>query len=180
MICLAPTWRWAGSGGRNPRSGGPMKQLLLAALLAVSTTSGFGCSSSGGGNAQTGGTAGSSANTGGSTTTGAQGGAAGSAGESRTGGTTSTSTAKQIGDSCTADSQCPGQTELSGFCEATWPGGGYCTTEPCNGSAQCGAQGWCADDGTGKATSRCLVYCFDSSYCKSGYKCTRSVCIPSN
>jgi hypothetical protein len=157
-----------------------MKQLLLAALLAVSTTSGFGCSSSSSTPAETGGAAGGPAQTGGSASNGVQGGGTATGGQQSTGGASSNST-KALGvpgDPCTADSQCTGLTSLTGVCMTNWPGGGYCATSACVSTATCADLGWCADDGTG--TNRCLQACTISSSCRAGYSCPKEGCVPSS
>jgi len=155
-----------------PRQRGCMKPLFTAVAFALSVPAWLGCSS----NDSPGGVSGGgSATTGGTTTNGGQGAGGG---QQSTGGTTTASTRKVPGDPCTADSQCSGLTTLAGVCMTSWPGGGYCTTEACNGSTQCANLGWCGDDGTG--TKRCLLFCNGTTTCKTGYTCSgANVCVPS-
>lgn len=153
-----------------------MATRILTAALAVSAINWLGCSSSDSGNSGSGGGTGITTQTGGTDSNGGQS----AAGQVNTGGSTSSSTRRFPGDLCTADSECSGLTSLKGVCMAGWPGGGYCTTEPCVNTLNCAGYGWCADDGTGTNTTRCLRSCFDDSDCRTGYVCPTDGCVPAS
>ena len=152
----------------QPRMRTQMKRLAWVAFAGCLSLNLLGCSSSGSGTETTG--TGGSGNSGGSSSTTSTGGASAAG--------TSTSVQGQLGTACTASSQCSGHTSLSGVCMTSWPGGGYCSTDACPTSAECGAQGVCADDGSG--TNRCLLACVFASQCRTGYTCSSGGCIPTS
>ncbi len=84
----------------------------------------------------------------------------------------------QVGDPCTADSQCPSVGNGSASCMKDWPGGGFCTMVGCG--AECPGNAWCTPDKSYEHYY-CAPLCdpFATGGCRTGYICaTTGGCLP--